>query len=86
MSNSVTINEVTITVDENKNVRISGHNKLFFDSAGDVEINAKNINMNAEDTVFIKSGYHMIHDAPRLDLNPDIDDEEYHKYRNKIDG
>jgi len=70
MSNSVTINEVTITVDDNKNVRISGHNKLFFDSAGDVEINAKNINMNAEEVIRIESGKHLVQKSAMIDLNP----------------
>lgn len=75
MNNSVTINEVTITVDENKNVRISGHNKLFFDSAGDVEINAKNINMNAEEVIRFESGKHLIQKSARIDLNP-IEEED----------
>ena len=75
MSNSVTINEVTITVDDNKNVRISGHNKLFFDSAGDVEINAKNINMNAEEVIRIESGKHLVQKSERIDLNP-IEEED----------
>jgi hypothetical protein len=75
MANSVTINEVTITVDDNKNVRISGHNKLFFDSAGDVEINAKNINMNAEEVIRIESGKHLVQKSERIDLNP-IEEED----------
>jgi hypothetical protein len=75
MANSVTINEVTITVDDNKNVRISGHNKLFFDSAGDVEINAKNINMNAEEVIRIESGKHLVQKSKRIDLNP-VEEED----------
>lgn len=80
---SVKINEVTISVDDKNNVIISGHNKLLFESVGDVDIKGKKINITADDDLIITSNRHLIEKAPRIDFNPDEDDEEYLKFRNK---
>lgn len=84
MSQSIKINDVIISVDENNNVRITGHNKLFFESAGDVDIKGKRVNIEAEDECIVTSKKHLIEKAPRIDLNPDETEEEYLKFRSRI--
>jgi hypothetical protein len=79
--NSVKINEVTITVDDKNNVTISGHNKLFFESQGDVDIKGKRVNIHSEEETWITSDKHLVHIAPRIDLNPDEEDIDYREYR-----
>lgn len=70
---SMKINGVTISVDADNNVTISGHNKLFFDSNGDIDIKGKKINILAEEEFVIASKKHLIQKAPRIDLNPPED-------------
>lgn len=62
---------VTIHIDAKNNVTIKGHNKIKFMCDGDLEFDAKNINMQAQENVYIGSGKHLVQQAPRIDLNPE---------------
>lgn len=75
--NSVQIGEVIFTVDEENNLKISGYKSMSFDVDGDLDFNAKKIRMNAEDVFHIESKTHLVEKAPRIDLNPPENDEEY---------
>lgn len=68
---------VTIFVDSNKNVHIDGHNKLIMRSAEEIDLNAKNINLNAQENVYIGSGNGIVQQAPRIDLNPNGSEDGY---------
>lgn len=61
---------ITIRIDEDNNINIEGHNDMNFNCNGDLNINAKKINMMGDDDVVLESKTHMIHMAPRIDLNP----------------
>jgi hypothetical protein len=62
---------ITIRIDENNNINIDGHNDMNFNCNGDLNINAKKINMVGKDDILVESKTHMVHKAPRIDLNPD---------------
>lgn len=66
----VRVGKITIKIDEDNNIEIEGHNDLNFNCAGDLNINAKKINMLGQDDMVLESKTHMVHMAPRIDLNP----------------
>lgn len=66
----VRVGKICIKIDEDNNIEIEGHNDLNFNCDGDLNINAKKINMLGEDDMVLESKTHMIHMAPRIDLNP----------------
>ena len=66
----VRVGKISIKIDEDNNIEIEGHNNLNFNCAGDLNINAKKINMLGEDDMVLESKTHMVHVAPRIDLNP----------------
>lgn len=66
----VQVGKLYITVHEDNSIEIEGHNNLNFNCAGDLNINAKKINMTGEDDVVLESKTHLVHMAPRIDLNP----------------
>jgi len=68
---SVQINEVLITVDEDNNVSISNYKNLDFKSNGDLNIQAKKIKMLSDDEFWIESKTHLVEVAPHIDLNPE---------------
>lgn len=68
---------ITIRIDENNNINIDGHNDMNFNCNGDLNINAKKINMVGEDDILVESKTHMVHKAPRIDLNPDDPSESF---------
>lgn len=70
---------VTIHIDAKNNVTIKGHNKMKFVCDGDLELDAKNIKMQAQENVYIGSGKHLVQQAPRIDLNPEHDNSGYKK-------
>ncbi len=70
---------VTIHIDAKNNVTIKGHEKIRMKCDGDFEVDAKNINMQAQENVYIGSGKHLVQQAPRIDLNPKINQSGYKK-------
>lgn len=68
---SVQINEVIITVDEENNVSISNYKNLNFKSTGDLNIEANKIKMISDDQFWIESKKHLVEVAPHIDLNPE---------------
>ena len=66
----VHVGKIVIKIDDENNIEIEGHNDLNFNCAGDLNINAKKINMLGEDDMVLESKTHMVHMAPRIDLNP----------------
>jgi hypothetical protein len=66
----VRVGKISIKIDEDNNIEIEGHNDLNFNCAGDLNINAKKINMTGEDDMVIESKTHLVQMAPRIDLNP----------------
>lgn len=66
----VKVGKICIKIDDDNNIEIEGHNNLNFNCAGDLNINAKKINMLGEDDMILESKTHMVHMAPRIDLNP----------------
>lgn len=75
---------VTITIDKDRNVVISGYNSLKFTEDADVEINATNVKVAAKDTVSIEAKHHAILEADRVDLNPDWDDSDFLAHIRKL--
>ena len=67
----VKVGKIMIKIDDNNNIVIEGHNNLDFNCDGDLNINAKKVNMVGSDDILIESKTHMIYKAPRIDLNPD---------------
>lgn len=67
----VKVGKIMIKIDDNNNIVIEGHNNLDFNCDGDLNINAKKVNMIGADDVFIESKTHLVQIAPRIDLNPD---------------
>lgn len=61
---------VTIFIDANRNVFIDGHNKLFMKSSEEISLDAKNINLNAKENLYIGAGVNITQQTTRLDLNP----------------
>lgn len=66
----IEVGKITIRIDEDNNIEIEGHNNLNFNCGGDLNINAKKINMQGEDDILLESKTHMVQKAPRIDLNP----------------
>jgi diacylglycerol kinase family enzyme len=70
---------VTIRIDEDNNLIVSGQKKLSF-SGDNVHIDAKNINLHASESfnlnvdgeIYMGSSTHIEQQAPRIDLNPKI--------------
>jgi hypothetical protein len=52
-----------VRIDENNNINIEGHNDMTFNCNGDLNINAKKINMLGDDDILVESKTHMIHKA-----------------------
>ena len=71
-------NGISIHIDANRNVFIDGHNKLIMRSVENIEMDAKNIHLNAKENVYIGSGKNITQQAPRIDLNP-LGDESGHR-------
>lgn len=77
---------VRIFVDTNNNVTIYGQNSLSIHSEGDLDIDAKNVNIHARESmvmsvdgdVYLGSSSHIIQQAPRIDLNPNIESSGYY--------
>lgn len=67
----VKIGRIMLKIDDNNNITIEGHNGLNLDCDGDLNINAKKVNLIGEDDILIESKKHLVHKAPRIDLNPD---------------
>ena len=67
----VKVGRVMLKIDDNNNITIEGHNGLNFDCDGDLNINAKKVNLVGEDDILIESKKHLVQIAPRIDLNPD---------------
>lgn len=70
---------VKIHVNEYNEVVIEGNSSLKFKTEGDIEFDAKNISLNAQENVYIGSGKHLVQQAPRIDLNPEYDASGYKK-------
>lgn len=70
---------VKIHVNEYNEVTIEGNSSLKFKTDDDIEFDAKNINLNAQENVYIGSGKHLVQQAPRIDLNPEYDASGYKK-------
>jgi len=68
---------VTINIDENNNVTIRGHNKLRVECKDDLDFDAKNIRMNAQEDIWIGSGNNSVIQSPRVDINPEHDSSGY---------
>jgi hypothetical protein len=70
---------VTIKIDKDNNVVVSGHNKLLFQN-DDVEIDAKRIKIHASESfdldvdgkIYMGSSEHIEQQSMRIDLNPKI--------------
>jgi hypothetical protein len=67
----VKVGKLMIKIDDNNNIVIEGHNNLDFNCDGDLNISAKKVNMVGSDDILIESKTHLVHIAPRIDLNPD---------------
>lgn len=87
----VKVGKISIKIHDDNSIEIEGHNDLNFNCAGDLNINAKKINMQGSDDVIVESKTHLVQMAPRIDLNPHLttDDvsnfpeEKLSKYRCK---
>ena len=67
----VKVGKIMIKIDDDNNIVIEGHNNLDFNCDGDLNINAKKVNMIGTDDILIESKKHLVQIAPRIDLNPD---------------
>ena len=70
---------VFIYIDKDNNVTIYGQNSIKLDIDGDFDLCADNINMRAKSLnvdvdgdIYMGSSTHMVHQAPRIDLNPKV--------------
>jgi hypothetical protein len=77
---------VTIKIDNDNNIIISGQNRLLFQNdtidieANDINIHAKNsLNFDVDGKIYIGSSTHIEQQAPRIDLNPKILSTGYRK-------
>jgi hypothetical protein len=70
---------VTIFVDYGGNVTIEGHKSMKFKCEEDIEFDAKNINLQARENVYIGSGKQIVEQAPTIHLNPEHDNSGYKK-------
>lgn len=70
---------VTIKIDKDNNILVSGHNKLMFQN-DDVEIDAKRVKIHASESfdldvngkIYIGSTDHIEQQSMRIDLNPKV--------------
>lgn len=69
----------TVYVDHNNCVTIQGNKNVRISTPEDLTLDAKNIDIKAQDTIYIGSDKHIIEQAPRIDLNPYIDKGGYKK-------
>lgn len=76
---------LTIFVDENNNIKIEGQNNVDFNCNGDLSFNAKKINVTGSDEVMVESKMHLIHLAPRIDLNPETNDPRYIEHKELVE-
>jgi hypothetical protein len=76
---------LTIFVDENNNIKVEGQNNVDFNCNGDLSFNAKKISMTGSDEVMVESKMHLIHLAPRIDLNPDVDEPRYKEHKELVE-
>jgi len=70
---------VTIRIDAQSNVTIEGQRSIKFKTDSDIEFDAKNISMQAQENVYIGSGKHLVQQSPRIDLNPEFKKSGYKK-------
>jgi phage gp45-like len=71
---------VQIYIDEENNIEIYGHKSLNFKVDGDINFDGKNINLRASESynlnvdgdIYVGSSTHIVEQAPRIDLNPEI--------------
>lgn len=69
---------ITLHIDSDNNVTIEGHKSLKFSCDGDLDFDAKNINLHASKSlnidvngdIHIGSSTNIVEQAPRIDLNP----------------
>jgi hypothetical protein len=76
---------LTIFIDENNNIKIEGQKNVDFNCNGDLNFNAQKINMVGKDEVTLESKMHLIHLAPRIDLNPDTDEPRYKEHKELVE-
>lgn len=76
---------LTIFIDENNNIKVEGQNNVDFNCNGDLSFNAKKINMVGEGEVIVESKMHLVHLAPRIDLNPDEEDPRYLEHKELVE-
>jgi hypothetical protein len=80
----IEIDEITVLVGDQGTVKIIGCKKLVVgDQNTDIQIDAKNLNINVADTTEINSKHHLVQISDRIDLNPDWDDKEFKKHKKK---
>lgn len=70
---------VKIHINDHNEIVIEGTSDMKFKTEGDIEFDAKNINLNAQENVYIGSGKHLVQQSPRIDLNPEYDASGYKK-------
>lgn len=68
---------VKIHIDDNNEITVEGHSKLKFTTDSDIEFDGKNINLQAQENVYIGAGKHIVEQAPRIDLNPNYYESGY---------
>lgn len=76
-------NGVTVHIDYDGNVSIEGHKKLTLKCDDDLELDAKNINIQAKEVVYVGSGKGTVMQSPILHLNPKHSASGYIKRKNK---
>lgn len=64
--------KIFIAVDSDGQITISGSESVKIEAPENIDLDAKNINIQAEEHVYIGSGQNITQQAPRIDLNPDI--------------
>lgn len=75
---------LTIFVDEDNNIKIEGQKGIDFNCDGDLNFNAKKITLTGDGTVMVESKAHLVHLAPRIDLNPEEDDPRYKEHKELV--
>lgn len=76
-------NGVTIHIDYEGNVSIEGQKKLKLKCNSDLELDAKNINIQAQELVYVGAGKGTVMQSPLLHLNPVKGESGYIKKRKK---
>lgn len=83
---------VIIKIDADNNIIIEGQKSIKFKCEGDMDFDANTINMHAkamnmciDGDVYLGSSSHLVHQAPRIDLNPIVKYSGYYSdLKNKI--